>query len=146
MLSSSRSKQNSNLGLQPSDGWLVILGFILLICRLLTLCLGRILNYGFPGSAFLVGIYLYQKYPITPGPMEVVSNGTNGILIPPRDRFAIEQALEPLINGRPYLEQLRFAAQDTAQHYSWDRIARDNLAFYEEVLFQKRGFPKSVLR
>ena len=82
----------------------------------------------------------------TPGPMEVVSDGDNGILVPSRDSQALEQALERLILDRPYLDRLRRNAYATAQNYSWERIARDNLAFYEEALFQKRGFPKSLLR
>ena len=82
----------------------------------------------------------------TPGPMEIVSDGHNGILVPPRDSHAIKQALERLILDRPYLDRLRPNAYATAQNYSWEPIARDNLAFYEEALFQKRGFPKSLLR
>ena len=82
----------------------------------------------------------------TPGPMEIVSDGHNGILVPSRDSQAIEQALERLILDRPYLDRLRRNAYATAQNYSWERIASDNLAFYEEALFQKRGFPKSLLR
>ncbi len=82
----------------------------------------------------------------TPGPMEVVRDGDNGILVPPRDSLAIEQALERLILDRPYLDRLRRNAYATPQNYSWERITCDNLAFYEEALFQKRGFPKSVLR
>lgn len=82
----------------------------------------------------------------TPGPMEIVSDGHNGILVPPRDSHAIEQALERLILDRPYLDRLRPNAYATAQNYCWEPIASDNLAFYEEALFQKRGFPKSLLR
>jgi glycosyltransferase involved in cell wall biosynthesis len=78
--------------------------------------------------------------------MEIVSDGHNGILVPSRDTQAIEQALERLILDRPYLDRLRRNACATAQNYCWERIARDNLAFYEEALFQKRGFPKSLLR
>ncbi|MEG5042331.1 MULTISPECIES: glycosyltransferase family 4 protein [unclassified Microcoleus] len=75
----------------------------------------------------------------TPGPMEVVRDGDNGILVPPRDSLAIEQALERLITDRPYLEKLRCNAYATAQKYSWHRIARDNLTFYEAALSHKRG-------
>jgi glycosyltransferase involved in cell wall biosynthesis len=71
--------------------------------------------------------------------MEVVRDGENGVLVPPRDRGAIEQALERLISDRPYLEKLRRNAYATAQKYSWQRIARDNLALYEAALSQKRG-------
>lgn len=75
----------------------------------------------------------------TPGPMEIVQDGKNGIFVAPRDTEAIVQASERLISDRPYLEQLRRTAHATAQHYSWDRIARDNLALYEEALSQRRG-------
>jgi len=80
----------------------------------------------------------------TPGPMEIVRDGHNGILVPPRDSHAIEQALERLITDRPYLEQLRRNAYATAQHYSWERIARDNLAFYEEALSQRKCSRNSI--
>jgi glycosyltransferase involved in cell wall biosynthesis len=75
----------------------------------------------------------------TPGPMEIVSDGHNGILVPSRDSQAIEQALERLITDRPYLEKLRRNAYATAQKYSWHRIARDNLTLYEAALSHKRG-------
>jgi len=75
----------------------------------------------------------------TPGPMEIVRDGDNGILVPPRDSQVIEQALERLITDRPYLEKLRRNACATAQKYSWNRIARNNLAFYEAALSHKRG-------
>ena len=74
----------------------------------------------------------------TPGPLEIVRDGHDAIVIPPRDSRAIEQALERLISDRPYLEQLRRNAYTTAQRYSWARIARDNLAFYEEALCQSK--------
>jgi glycosyltransferase involved in cell wall biosynthesis len=74
----------------------------------------------------------------TPGPMEIVRDEHNGILVPPRSSHAIKQALERLIADRPYLERLRRNAYATAQRYSWARIARDNLAFYEEALCQQR--------
>ncbi|MEG4860750.1 glycosyltransferase family 4 protein, partial [Microcoleus sp. K1-B1] len=75
----------------------------------------------------------------TPGPMEVVRDGENGMLVPPRDSEAIEQALERLITERPYLEKLRRKAYATAQKYSWHRIASDNLTLYEAALSHKRG-------
>jgi glycosyltransferase involved in cell wall biosynthesis len=75
----------------------------------------------------------------TPGPIEVVIDGDNGILVPPRDAVAIEQALERLITDRPYLEKLRRNAYVTAQKYGWEKIARDTLTLYEAALSQKRG-------
>lgn len=76
----------------------------------------------------------------TPGPMEIVRDGYNGVLLPPRNTQAIEKALDLLITDRCYLDQLRRNAYTTAQNYSWGRIARDSLASYEEALHHKRGF------
>ncbi|NES18023.1 MAG: glycosyltransferase family 4 protein [Symploca sp. SIO3E6] len=72
------------------------------------------------------------------GPMEIVSDGHDGIVIPTRDSAAIEQALERLITDRPYLEQLRHNAYATAQNYSWRRIAQNRLSVYEEALCRKK--------
>jgi glycosyltransferase involved in cell wall biosynthesis len=73
----------------------------------------------------------------TPGPMRIVRDGHDAIIIPPRNSQAIEQALEQLIDNRPHLDRLRCNAYATAQNYSWTRIARETLAFYEEALFEK---------
>jgi len=79
--------------------------------------------------------------PITtaiPGPTEIVSDGHDGISIPPGDSRAIEQAIEQLISNHLYLERLRRNAYATAQRYSWTRIARENLSIYEEALSKKK--------
>jgi glycosyltransferase involved in cell wall biosynthesis len=96
----------------------------------------------FPSLAEGFGIVLIEAMacglaPITTaidGPKEIVRDGQDGILIPPRDRLAIEQALERLISDRPYLEQLRRQAYTTAQNYSWTAVARQQLALYEKAL------------
>lgn len=75
----------------------------------------------------------------TPGPSEFVRDGTNGILVPPRDAHAIVHALEQLISNRSYLRQLRRNAYSTAQLYSWERIAQRTLGFYDEAMDLKRG-------
>lgn len=69
----------------------------------------------------------------TPGPLEIVRDGQDAIVIPCRESAAIEQALERLINDRTYLETLRRQAYQTAQSYSWSRIAQQNLALYEKA-------------
>lgn len=73
-----------------------------------------------------------------PGSLEIVRDGHDAILIPPRDSQAIEQALDRLILDRSYLERLRRNAYATAQRYSWARLAHDNLTFYKEALCQGR--------
>ena len=73
----------------------------------------------------------------TPGPMEIVTEGENAIVIPSRDSEAIFEALEKLICDRPYLERLRRSAHKTAQKYSWEQIAKDTLAIYREASYRE---------
>jgi glycosyltransferase involved in cell wall biosynthesis len=68
------------------------------------------------------------------GPMEIVTDGHDGLLVPIRDSQAIKQTIEQLIKNRPYLEQLRRNAYVTAQRYSWTDIAKKRLAIYENTL------------
>jgi glycosyltransferase involved in cell wall biosynthesis len=65
--------------------------------------------------------------------MEFVQDDINGILVAPRDTEAIVQALERSIGDRVYLEKLRRKAYETAQNYSWQKIAATNLALYERA-------------
>ena len=80
--------------------------------------------------------------PITtaaPGPMEIVRDGHDAVVIPCRDQRAIEQALERLIGDRVYLEQLRRHAYETAQNYSWSSLAQQNLSLYEQAYALRRS-------
>jgi glycosyltransferase involved in cell wall biosynthesis len=69
-----------------------------------------------------------------PGPTEFVSDGENGLLVPPRDTAALERALERLVADRALLGRLRLAAWETAQEFSWERIARTRLELYRTAL------------
>jgi glycosyltransferase involved in cell wall biosynthesis len=75
----------------------------------------------------------------TPGLIEVVQDRQNGILIPPRNSQAIENALEELILNRSQLDRMRRNAYQTAQDYSWMNIAQKNLALYQQVIQQKKA-------
>jgi glycosyltransferase involved in cell wall biosynthesis len=75
----------------------------------------------------------------TQGPREIVSSNRNGILIPPRDQRAIEQALERMITDRTTLDRLRRNAYTTAQDYSWTRIAQHQITLYEEALEKSKN-------
>ena len=70
---------------------------------------------------------------MTPGPMEIIRDGENGILVPPRDSEALANALETLIDDAPLLERLRRGAYDTAQDFTWEQIARRTLTLYREA-------------
>ncbi|MGV0027593.1 glycosyltransferase family 4 protein [Phormidesmis priestleyi] len=70
----------------------------------------------------------------TPGPLEIVQDGKDAIVVPCRDSHALEQSLEHLIQDRSLLDRLRRNAYTTAQHYSWSRIAQENLRYYQEAI------------
>lgn len=80
----------------------------------------------------------------TGGPLDIVSDGHDGVIIPLRDSKAIEQALEDLIANRFKLNQLRQNAYRTAQKYSWQRIAENRTSLYEKALEQKAN--KNILQ
>jgi glycosyltransferase involved in cell wall biosynthesis len=70
----------------------------------------------------------------TPGPLEIVKDGYNAIVVPPRNGSAIAEALECLIADRQRLEELRRNAHRTAQAFSWPRIAEKTLQTYEAFM------------
>ena len=68
------------------------------------------------------------------GARELVRDGQNGLLVPPRDAGAAAAALLRLADDRKLLEQLRRAAHEAAQGLSWTAVAQDSLALYRRGL------------
>jgi glycosyltransferase involved in cell wall biosynthesis len=80
--------------------------------------------------------------PVSPalgGPLEVIADGQDGILVPPCDPQAAADAVARLIEDRALLDSLRRNAQAKAQHFGWDSVARINLAIYEEFLDRRES-------
>jgi len=76
------------------------------------------------------------------GPLEIVRDGHDGMVVPTHSSEAIEAAIKRLICDRPYLEQLRHNAYETAQNYSWREIAQARLKCYEDAI-QKKVYYRS---
>jgi glycosyltransferase involved in cell wall biosynthesis len=70
----------------------------------------------------------------TPGPLEIVQDGHDGIIVPARDPRALMRAVEYLIADRTLLDRLRRNAYVKAQVYSWNRTASQTLQLYEEYI------------
>ena len=68
------------------------------------------------------------------GAPELIRDGVNGVLVAPRDVRALETAVSALVESPERLASLRRTARETAQRYSWEAIARDNLRVYEAAL------------
>lgn len=71
------------------------------------------------------------------GPMEIVRNNHDALVVPKRDSAAIENALERLITHQTLLHTIRANAYETAQQYSWSAIAKRRLELYEKALHQR---------
>lgn len=80
----------------------------------------------------------------TPGPTEFVIDEQNGLLVPPRDASALERAVVRLPGDGPPLARLRRATYDSAQAFSWNRLARDRLRIYERWLYAARPHPAII--
>jgi glycosyltransferase involved in cell wall biosynthesis len=73
------------------------------------------------------------------GAAELVQNGVDGLIVPPRDARALEAAVERLADDRELLGRLRERAQATAQTLSCTQVAQQTIRFYEEQLELKQA-------
>lgn len=65
----------------------------------------------------------------TPGPMDIILDGQDGLIVPPRDASSLRDALVTLLSDDSLRFRVRTNAQRRAQDFSWGSIAekRDNL-------------------
>lgn len=68
----------------------------------------------------------------------IVCDGANALIIPPRDTQAIVAALRQLLDNPALLARLRAAAHATAQAYSWNSIAQQQIELYQKHLEKRR--------
>ena len=78
-----------------------------------------------------------------PGPMDVLTDQVDSIIVPFRDSQAIEDQLERLLSDLPLLDKIRRNAYETAQQYSWHSIAKQRLDVYEKEISRLSLFPTS---
>jgi glycosyltransferase involved in cell wall biosynthesis len=79
----------------------------------------------------------------TQGAVHLVRNGSEGLLVPPKDNTALAMALAHLIADRELRMRMGAQGQLTAQSYSWGRTAARIVAYYEELL-ARYGAEKAV--
>ena len=64
------------------------------------------------------------------GYSQVLTNGQEGLLVPPRDELAVADAVCRLLQDRELAHALGAQGQQTAAHYSWRGVAEEVLDFY----------------
>ncbi len=81
------------------------------------------------------------------GCREVVADGENGLLVPPRDAAALAAALEKLIAAPQLRIQMGEAGRSRAvEHYDQRRVCRTTLETYRDLLLERRLQPPPGLQ
>jgi glycosyltransferase involved in cell wall biosynthesis len=69
----------------------------------------------------------------TPGPLMILKDGYNAIIVPPANNESIESSLHAMIGNKERMNQLRSNAYKAAQQYKWSEIAIETIHYYEEI-------------
>jgi phosphatidylinositol alpha-mannosyltransferase len=69
-----------------------------------------------------------------PGYRSVMTNGKEGLLVPPKDPHALALAIVRLLADPPLRNRLATAGQETAGQYAWPEIATQVLTVYDRAL------------
>lgn len=73
----------------------------------------------------------------------VVTNGVEGLLVRPKDERALSRALVQVINDPAQQCEMGENGRLKAREYSWERIARRVLSYYERVLLAEQSSRES---
>lgn len=74
------------------------------------------------------------------GMKDVIRDGQNGLLIPPRDPGALVRAIDAVLDQPVLRERLgRQAHEDVATRYTWDRVSEPVRAVYSAVAEMRAG-------
>jgi len=68
------------------------------------------------------------------GYASVVTHGIDGLLVPPKDKDMLAQALISLATDESYRQQMGAKGRTKAEEYSWEHISQKVLHYYTRVL------------
>jgi glycosyltransferase involved in cell wall biosynthesis len=73
------------------------------------------------------------------GSHDVISSGNNGILVPTGNVKAMADSCLALLGNIDMAETMSFNASAAAREYTWERVAKETVAFYRNRLTDKFG-------
>jgi len=74
----------------------------------------------------------------------VMTNGQEGLLVPPKNEHELARALLKLMSDDSLRQQMGDSGLATAQKYDWEKVARRVLDYYEKILKELPGKENSV--
>jgi len=74
----------------------------------------------------------------TGGMHDVITSGTDGVLVPPGDAHAVADSVLAIVHDPARASAMSDAAAVTARRYTWERVARELTALYENRLSAMR--------
>src|SRR5204862_8063679 len=80
------------------------------------------------------------------GYSDVVTDGTDGVLVPPADPQRLAEELQQIYLEPARREAMGRAARETAAQYAWPRVAQQVEEVYEEVQHAKEAAPPAKRR
>ena len=69
----------------------------------------------------------------------VITDGVDGLLVRPKDVDALAATLLRLVDDAGLRERLSKLGSERAQHFSWERVSRRVLSYYERLLYEKQN-------
>lgn len=72
-----------------------------------------------------------------PGYASVLTDGQEGLLVPPKDEAALARAVLRLLNDPGERQRMATVGKLTAQEYSWEQVSGRVLAYYDRLLDER---------
>ncbi|MFE9728527.1 glycosyltransferase family 4 protein [Streptomyces sp. NPDC005794] len=72
--------------------------------------------------------------PAAGGPLDLVADGSTGLLVPPHDAAAVRQAVAALVADAPRAEAFGRTARAAVEGRTWEAVGDQLLGHYDEVL------------
>lgn len=77
------------------------------------------------------------------GYASVMTHEVEGLLVPPRDTFALADAITALVRNKDMRAALGASGRKRADQFSWPRVTQQVLSYYERLRYA-RGFPAAA--
>ena len=68
----------------------------------------------------------------------LLTDGVEGLLVRPKDTTNLSEALLKLIDEPELRLEMGDRGRERAQHFSWERVSRRVLSYYERLAYEKR--------